>query len=147
MYSSVRFSRWWRRLSGPRGWVAVAGAAATLVLTLAGVAVAGVIPGLGSLPAPGQRAVSTHHGTRHGAPDGAGRPGTPGSGDSQGGGSGQGGARAGTGSGQGGKAGPAGGHRPGHTFCRQVAHIGDSTSAGMVSAAVLPHRGQRLAAR
>jgi GDSL-like lipase/acylhydrolase family protein len=140
MYSSVRFSRWRQRLSSPRGWVPVVGAAATVVLTLAGVAVAGVLPGLGSLPAPGgQRPASTHHGTR---PGGAGQPGTPGgqsSGQGPGGGSGSGS--------QGGKAGPAGGHRPGHTFCRQVAHIGDSTSVGMVSAAVLPHRSQRLAAR
>jgi peptidoglycan/LPS O-acetylase OafA/YrhL len=38
-------------------------------------------------------------------------------------------------------------NQPLHTSCTSVAHIGDSTSEGMVSADYLPERSQRLAAR
>jgi hypothetical protein len=107
-----------RRRTRARGWLAGAGAVAAVTLASTGVAVAGAWPGSGASPASARAA---------GLPQAAGgqvvaAPALP---------------RVAV------RVRPSGPH----TSCRSVAHIGDSTSADLVSPAYLPDPAQRLAAR
>jgi hypothetical protein len=144
-HPGARLSRWAGGLTGLRGWVAAGSAAFALVLTLVGVAAAGVFPGAGS----GGSASGLHparaasHGTRKSgrAKTAAAGPAAPATATSD---------RRGS---------PP--HRPAsapprsagtataplETSCRSVAHIGDSTSVDLISAANLPDPGQRLPAQ
>jgi hypothetical protein len=102
------------------------GTVAAVALALTGVSVAGVFSASGaetprsqgSLPGPAS----------HQTPSASATSPSPGSSHSQ-------------------QAGSTGHIRPGFTSCRDVAHIGDSTSVGMVDPAFLPDASQRLAAR
>jgi hypothetical protein len=101
-----------------RGWMAGAGAVAAIALGSTGVAVAGAWPGSGAGPASALPA---------GLPQAAGgqvvaAPALP-------------------------RVAVRVRTRGPHTSCRSVAHIGDSTSADLVSPAYLPDPAQRLAAR
>jgi lysophospholipase L1-like esterase len=141
MYSRVRFSRWRRTLSGPRGGAAAAGALAVVPAVLLGLGVAGVFPAggagaaTGTSKAGGHTATSKEHATRTGTA----RTGTSGAHTHQAAASGAAGGR---------RAAPARAvaGRSG-TSCRRVAHIGDSTSVGLVSPLDLPDPAQRLAAQ
>jgi hypothetical protein len=141
----ARRSRWAGGPTGLRGWVAAGSAAFALVLTLVGVAAAGVFPGAGS----GGSASGLHparaasHGTRKSgrartAPAGPAAPATVTS------------DRHGSPPRRPASTPP----RPGgtataalETSCRSVAHVGDSTSVDLISPANLPDPGQRLPAR
>jgi lysophospholipase L1-like esterase len=123
--SDVRFSRWRDGLTAPRRLVAVAGAAWALVLTLVGVAAAGVFPGSGTAAGP-----AAHHASRPARAVRAARGPGPATAAPL---------RARTAAHV--RAGPL------RTSCRSVAHIGDSTSVGLISPADLPDPAQRLAAR
>jgi hypothetical protein len=131
----ARFPRWRQILAGPRGWIALASIAAVFSAALVGVALAGVSQAgrpESSFPLPSPSAPA--------APKPAGSAGPAGSGPVP--------------------ASPARAHprphraaghqqaqRPLRTSCRSVAHIGDSTSVGLISPAVLPDPARRLAAR
>ena len=127
MYSRVRFSGWRLKLSGPHGGAMAAGALAAVLAVLFALGVAGGFPAGGA----GARAaaagavsparVAGSSGLAAAEPAGAAhaRRATP--------------ARA--------VAGRSG------TSCRRVAHIGDSTSVGLVSPVDLPDPAQRLAAQ
>jgi hypothetical protein len=147
-YPGARLSRWASGLTGLRGWVAAGSVAFALVLTLVGVAVAGVFPGAGAgasasglhparaashgtrksgraKPAPARPAApATATSYRHARP----RPAASGSTSAP-----PHAARAASG--------------PLETACRSVAHIGDSTSVDLISPANLPDPGQRLPAQ
>jgi hypothetical protein len=144
-HPGARLSRLASSLTGLRGWVATGSAAFALVLTLVGVAVAGVFPGAGSgVSASGLHpARAASHGTRKSGrakpapkvsvaahPDGPATA-TAASDDHS--------AR---------PARPAA-HGSGalETACQSVAHIGDSTSVDLISPANLPDPGQRLPAQ
>jgi hypothetical protein len=151
MRAHARFSRWRQSLAGPRGWLALASIAAVFSLTLASAALAGVwpdsggpaaslgprtsaavsgalvtgvLPGSDSLAAGPAPAQPRHHhaaaqaGHRYAAAQAGHRYAAA-------------------------QAGPA----RLRTSCRSVAHIGDSTSVGMISPLVLTDPAQRLAAR
>lgn len=124
--SYVRFSRWRDGLTAPRRLAAVAGTAGALVLTLVGVAAAGVFPGSGAAAGPAARHASRPaRAARPVRPPGPAKAAAP--------------VRARTAA-----------HvraRPLRTSCRSVAHLGDSTSVGLISPADLPDPAQRLAAR
>ncbi len=119
-YPVGRRSPWVRDSARRRGWAAVAGAAAALVLTLVGVAAAGVFPGSSTAtaaprpdaPAPGLDSVRA-------AGRAASRPRAV--------------AQART--------------AALRTSCRSVAHVGDSTSVDLISSADLPDPAQQLPAR
>jgi hypothetical protein len=147
LYARLRSSHWPQSLTRPRRVIAVAGVAAALVLSLVGVAMAGVFAGTGT----GTQAAGAH------APRAAGHSpaATSGGHASSGPASSPPGAparKAADGTAK--AAAPA---RPRAsapartralvTSCRSVAHIGDSTSVGMVSPDYLPDPAQRLAAR
>lgn len=107
-----------RRLARARGWVAGAGVAAAVALASTGIAVAGAWPGSGAGAASARPA---------GLPQAAGghvvaAPALP-------------------------RVAVRVRTRGPLTSCRSVAHIGDSTSADLVSPAYLPDPAQRLAAR
>jgi hypothetical protein len=107
-----------RRRTRARGWMAGAAAVAAIALGSTGVAVAGAWPGSGAGPASALPA---------GLPQAAGghvvaAPALP-------------------------RVAVRVRTRGPHTSCRSVAHIGDSTSADLVSPAYLPDPAQRLAAR
>ena len=146
-YARLRSFGWPKSLTRPRRVIAVAGGAAALVLMLVGVAVAGVFagPGTGAHPAGAGTARPAVH------PSAA----TPARHASNGPASGR--ARA---PGRKAASGPPKAAAPARsrarsqartralvTSCRSVAHIGDSTSVGMVSPGYLPDPAQRLAAR
>ena len=135
MYSRVRFSGWRLKLSGPRGGAAAAGALAAVLAVLVGLGVAGVFPA-GSA---GARAAAA------GAVSPARVAGSPGVAAARSPGVAAAGA---AGSGHGRRAAPARAvaGQP-RTSCRRVAHIGDSTSVGLVSPLDLPDPAQRLAAQ
>jgi peptidoglycan/LPS O-acetylase OafA/YrhL len=130
--------RWWSQLRAGtrrrdsarrRGWAGLATGA--VVLSLAGVLLAGGIP-------PATAWVRSHHAV----PVASGRGGdhvqqVPAIGGQAAGAGGMGGPRPAVST-----RGPGGWLR---TSCRSVAHIGDSTSDGLISADYLPHRKQRLA--
>lgn len=141
-YARPRSFSWPRSLTGPRRVVAVAGGAA-LVLVLVGAAVAGVFAGQGT----GAQAAGAKTARPAGNPTAATQAGHAGNGPAT--------SRAGA---QSPKAasGPPKAAAPARsraaamalfTSCRSVAHIGDSTSVGMVSPDYLPDPAQRLAAR
>ena len=138
MYSRVRFSRWRQALSGPRGGAAAAGALAAVLAVLLGLGVAGVFPaGRAGTPAAGAgpAATSREHTTgAHASKAGTRRARattTKASGAADG-------ARAAAARAVAGRTG---------TSCRRVAHIGDSTSVGLVSPLDLPDPAERLAAQ
>ena len=135
MYSRVRFSGWRLKLSGPRGGAAAAGALAAVLAVLVGLGVAGVFPA-GSAGARAAAAGAVSPARVAGSPGvaAAGSPGVAAAGAA--------------GSGHGRRAAPARAvaGQP-RTSCRRVAHIGDSTSVGLVSPLDLPDPAQRLAAQ
>ncbi len=160
--SAVRSSKWARSLTWPRGWAAMAGAVAVLVLTLAGVAVAGVFPG--SSPrtgASGPHSTALATAASRGDVTGPAAPGRhqPSAGPAAP--AGRQPAHAAVRSAMTGSpsAGPAKAAPPRartaalprrrvlRTSCRSVGHIGDSTSVGLISPEYLPDPAQRLAAR
>jgi len=121
--SAVRSAPRAPHLTRPRGWAALAGAVLALVLALVGVAVADVHPG--SSPRTGAA------GPDPAAPAAAGsRSARPVTAASQ-------------------RARTTARLRRGalRTSCRSVAHIGDSTSVGLISPEYLPGPAERLAAR
>ena len=135
MYSRVRFSGWRLKLSGPRGGAAAAGALAAVLAVLVGLGVAGVFPA-GSAGARAAAAGAVSPARVAGSPGvaAAGSPGVAAAGAA--------------GSGHGRRAAPARAVAgPPRTSCRRVAHIGDSTSVGLVSPLDLPDPAQRLAAQ
>ena len=127
----TRFARWRHSLAGPRGWIALASMAAIFSLTLVGVALAGA----------GQSGPTQVPALQHSSPatSGSAAPKPAGSGSAS--------------------PAPSRTHARHHhataqaavaplrTSCRSVAHIGDSTSAGLVSPLVLTDPALRLAAR
>ncbi|MBO0809298.1 MAG: SGNH/GDSL hydrolase family protein [Actinobacteria bacterium] len=119
-----------------RRWQVVTGSALALLFTLVGVSVAGVFPGAGAGAQAsgqrGQRAPEGGSGRAVASSPAASSP-APGPGAS--------------GSGRHARTTAHGHPRAGRTSCRSVAHIGDSTSVGMVSADFLPSASQRLEAR
>ena len=147
------------RKPGRRGLAFGAGAVLALTGTVLGVAAAGMPSGRGAVTGNAASGKPDAAGARPGiAPGRAGqaRHGAPGAGQGAAGHSGAGGT-AGQGTAARGSAGQgtagqdaAGTARAGsalRTSCRSVAHIGDSTSADLISAAFLPDASQRLAAR
>jgi hypothetical protein len=138
MSPAGRLAGWRKSLTRPGGWTAVAAVAAALVLTLVGVAAAGVFPpsgtgtGTGADPAGFHSArAASHQGHRHGGSAARSRT------ESR--------ARP-----RESRARPKESHpRPKdlRTSCRSVAHIGDSTSLDLISSAILPDPAQRLQAR
>jgi hypothetical protein len=115
--ASIRLPGWSRSLIRPRGWMAGAGVAAVLVLTLVGVSVAGVSS---ASPAPPKTATPAAQPTRSAAssPAEARRHA-------------QTAARSGV----------------LRTSCRSVAHIGDSTSLDLITPQYLPDAAQQLPAQ
>ena len=160
MYSRVRFSWWRQKLSGPRGGAAVAGAFAAVLAVLLGLGVAGVFPAGGAgartavagvaSPATFKAGTSkaaaskTHASKTHASKPGSSSPGAGKVPATK------------TRSSKTGASGAGSGHRASParaaaavsgTSCRSVAHIGDSTSVGLVSPLDLPDPAQRLAAQ
>jgi hypothetical protein len=132
MFSGARFSRWWQALRSSPGWVPGAVTAVVLALVIGGVGLAGMVSAASSGTQaagqrPGQRAAGQPAGTGHRVGVGAGQAGRQAAGTKL--------------------ASSAGAGRRLRTSCRTVAHIGDSTSVGMVSADYLPDPAQRLAAQ
>ncbi len=142
------------RMPGRRGLALGVGAVLALTGTVLGVAVAGMPSGQGAVtgrarggqPGTGTSRPGTASGqaaqARHGAPANAGHAAAGHAAAGHG--------TAGQGTPGSGTAGAAGTGRTGtalRTSCRSVAHIGDSTSADLISAAFLPDASQRLAAR
>lgn len=122
--SPARSSAWPKRLAASRRWTAVAGVAAVLVLTLAGVAVAGVFSGSSSSAGAEAAGLRSAPRAAHAAAKSAR------SAASQ---------HARTAARVHGKA--------LRTSCRSVAHIGDSTSLDLISPLDLASPARRLAAR
>jgi hypothetical protein len=169
----VRISRWVTSLTGLRGWAAAGGVAAVLVLTLVGVAAAGVFPGSSPRSAASvlhpDRASShsTRKSGRAKAASGRQAPGTPASAQAAqkrqapqksapaeataGGHTAAGQAASSHTASPAGTAGPRppadAGSAALQTSCTSVAHIGDSTSVDLISPANLPDPAQRLPAR
>ena len=146
-HARLRSFSWPRSLTGPRRVIAVAGGATALVLMLVGVAMAGVFAG----PGTGTQTAGAKTARPAGHPSAA----TPAGDASNGPASSR--ARA---AGRKAASGPPKAAAPARararsqartaalaTSCRSVAHIGDSTSVGMVSPDYLPDPAQRLAAR
>jgi hypothetical protein len=127
---SARFASWRGTLTKPSAWVVVSGLTMALILTLAGVAAAG---GFGLSAASSVNAGAGGPASGNAAGNGSAGNGSAGNGSS-------GGTAARTAAGR-----DAAG-RP-QTSCQSVAHIGDSTSADLISPVTLPHRTQRLAAQ
>jgi lysophospholipase L1-like esterase len=159
MYPRVRFSRWRQTLSGPRGGAAAAGALAVVPAVLLGLGVAGVFPAGGAGahaaaaepagPGSGAASAASPAGAATSTSKAGGRPAPSKEHTTK---TGTGGAH----TRQAAASGAAGGRRaaparavPGRsgTSCRRVAHIGDSTSVGLVSPLDLPDPAQRLAAQ
>jgi hypothetical protein len=134
VYGWARVSRWRQSLPGPRGWIAIASAVVVASLTLASVALAGVWPDSGGPAA----SLGPH-------PSGAVSGGRVASGVL----SGPGWVAAGPARAQAPRRYAAAQVGPPRlrTSCRSVAHIGDSTSVGLISPLVLTDPAQRLAAR
>jgi hypothetical protein len=170
MFSRVRFSRWWQAVRRSPGWVPGAVTAVVLALVIGAAGVAGIMSAAstGAQPGPRPAGQQAAHQQAAGRVTGAAHQAGPDAGRAAGDGPRAGsatravsGSRAGrpgqaTGSSQGSAAGSsrragaklaasaaAAGHRL-RTSCRAVAHIGDSTSVGMVSADYLPDPAQRL---
>src|SRR5580700_5259007 len=165
MYSRVRFSRWRQSLSGAPGRAACAGLLAAVLAVLLGFAAAGALMPSGPAgrasaagPAgPAGLAGAAGHPAAAAHPAG---PGAPASGPSAGRASRHGASSHGSpdhgspGHGSPGHGSPGHGAVPARaaatgpgTSCRSVAHIGDSTSVGLVSPLDLPDPAQRLAAQ
>src|SRR5580704_5488646 len=127
-----------RGFSGAQRLGIVAGLVAVLVASLVSAAFAGVFTARAHAAA--QTATRVQHPAAPARPGRPARPGSP--------------ARPGEAAGSGSHAPRAVAHartaagpRPLRTSCTSVAHIGDSTSVGMVSATWLPNPAQRLAAQ
>jgi hypothetical protein len=125
--------------AGLAGWTAMAVGCGVLAVACAGLS--GAFPATGATTA-AAGARSTSSGLQPGRADGqAARRARPASAHSRGNGSTPGGHP-----GPGGAGGLAAAANP-HTSCRAVAHIGDSTSDGLISPDYLPDRAQRMAAQ
>jgi lysophospholipase L1-like esterase len=175
MYSRVRFSRWRQGLSGPRGRATAAGALAAVLAVLLGFGVAGGFPaGRAGTPAAeagpdGPSGLAAAQPAGPGArAAGAASPASAAAGPSRAAGraatsrehtSGAHTSKTGPSAARATKAKPsgaAGGRQAiaaravagrSGTSCRRVAHIGDSTSVGLVSPLDLPDPAERLAAQ
>jgi hypothetical protein len=150
----ARVSRWRQRLprprlTRPRGWAAVAGVAAVITLTLTGAAIAGVTAAGPAGRSPGRPAQAAAKPARSASrherlAQAAGKPGRSGSRRPAGPARAPAHRRAAAAHR---RAAAAARQMPLRSSCRSVAHIGDSTSMGLISPEVLPDPAQRLAAR
>jgi hypothetical protein len=130
---------------GLRRWLILAGTA-VIVLALSGVAAAGVFSGAGHGPGPGQRALGkpAHTGAQNAAAPAspAARSVAPASPAARSVAAGASSARRAPGAGM-----ASAGQAAPRTSCTSVAHIGDSTSADLISSGTLPNPAQQLPAQ
>lgn len=142
LWAQVRAS--WRGAlpTGARGWAAVTGASGLLAVACVGLA--GVAPGAGAgIATTGAQALGGALPSRNGAhADGRGKPAAGPSSPSP--------SPSPSGSASPSKSAspsPSGSAGPARTSCHAVAHLGDSTSEGMISPDYLPNPAQRLTAQ
>ena len=148
---------WQAQPAGVGGWAAVTGGAMVVALACAGLsgavrapvasdAATGTLAAGSVLPPPGGRGQGGSGTSTSGTSTGGASAGGAAEGGSSAGGSakGSGGAQAAGTAPAGGASVPAGSLR---TSCRQVTHIGDSTSEGLVSPEYLPNPAKRIAAQ